>query len=203
MRSRWRCRDRATAPAIRFPERHTASSIRSRNSPAGIRSAYCCRCRSPPPAPEPATGALSSAHGERNNRCDARMWSWMARPACLSPSNCAISRQIEPLAGFHGAVEQLGDQGSATADRRSMPATVIFVSRATPMRSAQEDLSCAGPPETDRISGRIGRKRRRGKLRRRYRRGIPRGRHGRAGSRGRPRFRRRYRSSACKTQNPR
>ena len=53
-------------------------------------------------------------------------------------------RQIEPLARFDGAVDQLGDQ-FCHSGRRSIPVAAIFVSLARPIRSAQSDGTMIGP----------------------------------------------------------
>src|ERR1700691_1940420 len=77
----------------------------------------------------------------------------MARPAGLSPSNCAISDRSSPSPAVMVPSSSLAIR-VCQSGRRLMPATAIFVSLATPMRSAHS------------ISRRIGGKRRCGKLRR-------------------------------------
>src|SRR5579871_6032944 len=60
----------------------------------------------------------------------------MARPACLSPSNCAISDRSIPSPAFATPLKSLLIN-SAQSGRRSWPSKASFASLAMPMRSAQ------------------------------------------------------------------
>src|SRR3984957_7182153 len=83
----------------------------------------------------------------------------MARPAGLSPSNCAISDRSSPSPAVMVPSISLAIR-ACQSGRRLIPATAIFVSLATPIRSAQvgraNSIDC---PEPDSISRRIGGKR--------------------------------------------
>src|SRR5450631_1925592 len=90
----------------------------------------------------------------------------MARPAGLSPSNCAINDRSSPSPALMVPSISLAIR-DCQSGRRSIPATAIFVSLATPIRSAQSGRADSiGWPEPDSISRRIDGKRGRGKLRR-------------------------------------
>src|ERR1700723_3007064 len=90
----------------------------------------------------------------------------MARPVGLSPSNSAISDRSSPSPAPMVPSITLAIR-VCQSGRRLIPATAIFVSLATPMRSAQIGRATSiGWLQADFISCRIGGKRGRGKLRR-------------------------------------
>src|SRR3984885_525231 len=90
----------------------------------------------------------------------------MARPAGLSPSNCAISDRSSPSPAPMVPSITLAIR-VCQSGRRLVPATAIFVSLATPIRSAQCGVAISvGRLEADSISRRIDGKRGCCKLRR-------------------------------------
>src|ERR1700684_2995999 len=90
----------------------------------------------------------------------------MARPAGLSPSNCAISDRSSPSPAVMVPSSSLAIR-VCQSGRRLIPATAIFVSLATPIRSAHRGWAMSIDwLATDSISRRIGGKRGCRKLRR-------------------------------------
>src|SRR5579871_2900782 len=74
--------------------------------------------------------------GERNSRWASSTSRWIARPACLSPSSCAISDRSIPSPALATPLRSLLIS-SAQSGRRSLPSNASFASLAMPMRSAQ------------------------------------------------------------------
>ena len=109
-RSRSRCRGRAaatgsSASGITYSTISSMPDSSSRNSigmllPMSVAAAS---------ASTRSRGCFA-AQGVRNSRCDSSTSCWIARPACLSPSSCAISDSVEALARIRRTVQQLCDQ---------------------------------------------------------------------------------------------
>ena len=190
-------------PAIRLPASHKASSVRCRTPPAKTRSACCCPCRSPPQAPERAAAGFFRAW--RTEQLMGGEYLVLDRKTRrLVAQQLRDQRQIEPLACLGGAVDHLGDQAFARADEdrfRRRPSSSAWPTRSGQRRAAGPN-SIGWPRAGFHLTPHRWQARAR-QTATKHRRERPTGRHDRGGSRDRPRFRRRYRSSVCRTRNPR